>query len=132
MQSKNFYGYIAVVASILVVFLLLPLPSGFINKLRHSNFPQTFTTKADTVLFGASTIDQSSRCDTDKRSIVDMLAESTHKPVVNGSYSGETLEEAVNLAALASRVGKIDNVIIASSWNDLLDNDNFALHNYIA
>jgi hypothetical protein len=132
MLKTSFRKYLVVLAVTLLAFFLFPLPLGYIQAVRQYDLMPKLTTKSDTIIFGASTIDAVSQCDKDQRSIAEMLASKARKPVVDGSFLGQSMEQSVNFAALITKIRDLNEVVITSGWAELSEPGNLSLHDYIS
>ena len=78
------------------------------------------TTTAPVVLLGPSTIDFVSKCDSDKRTVAEMLGAVRGGPVLDASYGGQALSDGLNLGAFGSRARHVTDVVlpIAHPYSD--------------
>jgi hypothetical protein len=83
-----------------------------------------FERGASVAISGPSFIEDVSRCDADRRDLVQMLAANRGGSVSDLSYGGQTLNESINYAALAVKNPRLKKVVVAlsitgfSGWDD--------------
>lgn len=111
---------------------LVPIPVAYIDSYKDSALRRTWSREASTIVFGASSIDGKSTCDADRRSIPAMLGHVVGHKIVDASYSGQALEDSVQLAGLALKAQSIKHVIIATAWNGVGESNNLPLHDYLS
>jgi hypothetical protein len=127
---KYRFYFAGLVAAALAVFAL-PIPFEYYPSFKDSNLRRTLKPGSDTVIFGASTIDGKSHCDTDRRSIAAMASQSLGKTIINASYTGQAFEDSVQFAALAAKAPGIKTVVLTSIWGGLGEDRLLSLHNYV-
>ncbi len=93
---------------------------------------QAVQASAPTMILGSSGIDESSHCESDRRSIPTMVSDQLAEPVIDASRNGLTMEAAVNIAAVVEKYRAIKNVVLAAGWVDLLETDAMSMHDYLA
>lgn len=70
-------------------------------------------------IIGPSTIDVVSQCDSDKRTVVEMLRDTVGKKVSDLSSGQEQISDAINLAAAAGNSQSITDVVLAIAFSQV-------------
>jgi len=94
-----------------LILRALPYPRA----LDIAQFRKIHATSARVAVLGPSTIDGISICDRDRRTIAQMLADTSGEQVVDLSSGGQQVRDGINLAALAARRPSITDVVLAIS-----------------
>jgi hypothetical protein len=101
-------AFSAIVLAIGLVLFALPIPElKQLKLIRHA-----VQGPAPIAIVGPSVIDTVSRCDSDPRTIPDMLAAEMHRPVSDLSDPGQPISDEINLAAAAGRNRAVKDVIL--------------------
>jgi hypothetical protein len=74
-------------------------------------------------VFGNSVIDALSRCDRDRRTLLEMIADASSRHSIDLSYGGQTISEELNLSSAALRAPGIDELVVFISTTSLADYD---------
>lgn len=116
--------YIRTVVTIGVVLFLIAQQSVAFFKTEDAHFfldrlkIATHTTGSIT-LVGSSTLTFVSACDTDRRNVSEMLADVTHRSVVDLSFGGQTISRSVNVANINSRYGHPQDIVLTVGITEL-------------
>jgi hypothetical protein len=92
---------------------------------------RALSTQARTSIVGNSVLSHASRCDEDPRTLPQMLATDIGQPVLDLSFPGQSLDQAVNLAAIALRNPRTDVVVVPVSLFELFEWDDLSWRAYL-
>jgi len=93
-----------------VAFLLFALP--WVTPSEVKALVAARTAKTAIAIVGPSTIDVTSNCDTDLRTVATMLSDAASKPVLDLSTGGQALISSVNLAAVSAENRHVTDVVL--------------------
>jgi hypothetical protein len=82
-------------------------------------------------VLGNSVVDHVSKCDQDRRSLPELIAEATGMKTLDLSYPGQALEESLNLGALALKVKSVSQLILFASITGFTDHDTLDLQSVL-
>ena len=126
--ASRFVRYTLVLFLGILATVLFPFPMDEATPIIR----QAVQRSAPTMILGSSGIDESSRCESDRRSIPTMVSDQLGEPVIDASRNGLTVEAAVNIAAVVEKYRAIKNVVLAAGWVDLLETDAMSTHDTLA
>lgn len=101
--------------------LLAPIPNGETAWALYTTHSQM---SGVSFVIGNSVIDAKSQCDSDRRTIPDLLTDDSGKPVINLSMGGQSITTSLNYALWALRNGAGRKVVLylsAFSFQETLD-----------
>ena len=128
MGLKKYIISFFLMAALVFVF---PMPTVFINVFSKSTALKILKSDDSVIMFGSSTVDTVSKCNSDKRTIPEMITDKTGGRILDASYGGAVLEWNVNLAAAAAKKTNIQTEIFSFGMKDLIDHDNLSFHDYL-
>ncbi len=92
---------------------------------------RAFSTSAPVSIVGNSVMSHTSRCDSDLRTLPQMLAADIGHPVLDLSFPGQSFDETVNLAAIALRNPRSTAVVVPLSLFELIEWDDLSWRAYM-
>jgi hypothetical protein len=115
---------------ILAVVAVITLCAPFDPKLA-SLMLRAWSTSAPVSIVGNSVLSHASRCDSDPRTLPQMLAADIGQSVLDISFPGQLLDPAVNLAAIALRNPHTRTVVVPVSLFELIQWDGLSWRDYM-
>ena len=97
-----------------LVVLFFPVPSDQLTLSRLLRLPLLHAPAGgrQRVVIGNSVVDHVSRCDSDTRTLAEMVQDRAQMPIVDLSYGGQQLAETIDFAATALRTGAVSDVVL--------------------
>ena len=122
---RQLSGLLVILVLAFAVFLApVPTDQHMVEKL--ARLAPTFVRgPRQLAVVGNSVIDHVSKCDTDTRTVAQLLR--TDGPVLDMSYGGQTFEESLSLGALALKSKSVSDIVFFVSTTGLSDHDSLDL-----
>ena len=97
--------YLSVLLVSLVASLIVFLPTHLLQRADFEAMAKLFLSSGDLVFFGNSVIRTPSKCDSDRRSIVEMMAAPDLRRTIDASRGGMPLGTMLDLLEIATSIG---------------------------
>ena len=106
--KPGFGRYIALMLCVALFVCVFPYPGPGVLKRTYL----AASSRAPIAIVGSSTLVTVSKCDQDRRNVIDLLTDMTGHQVLDLSVGGQTLSESINLANFAGAYSPAKDIIV--------------------